>query len=189
MSFSNEALVVVLLIGLIAGSVTGNLVKVRGPDLATNLVVGVVGAFFGYWLLPLVHIHVGSELDLAGDQRCARDNDPDCGVPASRCELDVDIMRTGEPRVRAPVEDAELEKRLRQIRRGRHGGGIRRRLTVYQLRLDFGLGPEGTPTKSSQPASGSYCGWVVSLRRHAAATPSIGARTERICSGSCSHNQ
>jgi uncharacterized membrane protein YeaQ/YmgE (transglycosylase-associated protein family) len=62
MSFSNEALVVVLLIGLIAGSATGNLVKVRGLDLATNLVVGVVGAFFGYWLLPLVHIHVGSEL-------------------------------------------------------------------------------------------------------------------------------
>jgi uncharacterized membrane protein YeaQ/YmgE (transglycosylase-associated protein family) len=62
MSFSNQALVVVLLIGLIAGSATGNLVKVRGLDLASNLVVGVVGAFFGHWLLPLIHIHIGNEL-------------------------------------------------------------------------------------------------------------------------------
>ena len=62
MSFSNETLVVVLLIGLLAGSAAGNIVQVRGLDLATNLVVGVVGAFFGRWLLPLVHINIGNPL-------------------------------------------------------------------------------------------------------------------------------
>jgi hypothetical protein len=41
------------------------------------------------------------------------------------------------------MEDAELKEAPRDIRRGRHGGGMRRRLTVYQLRLDFGSGPEG----------------------------------------------
>src|ERR1700721_1024292 len=62
MSFSNDALVVVLLIGPLAGSVAGNIVKVKGLDLASNLVVGIVGAFFGFLLLPLVHIHIGSQV-------------------------------------------------------------------------------------------------------------------------------
>jgi len=60
--FSNDALVVVLLIGLLAGSAAGNIIQVRGLDLASNLVVGIVGAFFGFWLLPLVHIRIGSEV-------------------------------------------------------------------------------------------------------------------------------
>jgi uncharacterized membrane protein YeaQ/YmgE (transglycosylase-associated protein family) len=62
MSISNEDLVVVLLIGLLAGSATGNILQSRGLDLATNLAVGVVGAFFGHWLLPLIHIDIGNEL-------------------------------------------------------------------------------------------------------------------------------
>jgi uncharacterized membrane protein YeaQ/YmgE (transglycosylase-associated protein family) len=62
MSFSNDALIVVLMIGLLAGSVTGNVVQGKGLDLATNLVVGIVGAFFGFWLLPLVHIRIGSDV-------------------------------------------------------------------------------------------------------------------------------
>jgi uncharacterized membrane protein YeaQ/YmgE (transglycosylase-associated protein family) len=62
MSPANDSLVVVLLIGLLAGSVAGNIVQVKGFDLATNLVVGIVGAFFGFWLLPLVHIRIGSEV-------------------------------------------------------------------------------------------------------------------------------
>jgi len=62
MSFSNDALVVVLLIGLLAGSAAGNIIQVRGLDLASNLVIAIVGAFFGFWLLPLVHIRIGNEV-------------------------------------------------------------------------------------------------------------------------------
>jgi uncharacterized membrane protein YeaQ/YmgE (transglycosylase-associated protein family) len=62
MSFSNEALVVVLLIGILAGSAAGKTIQVRGLHLASNLVVGIVGAFLGFWLLPLVHIRIGSEV-------------------------------------------------------------------------------------------------------------------------------
>ena len=62
MSFSNDTLVVVLLIGLLAGAAAGNIIQVRGLDLARNLVVGIVGAFFGFWLLPLAHIRIGSEM-------------------------------------------------------------------------------------------------------------------------------
>ena len=62
MSLSYDALVVVLLIGLLAGSAAGNIVQVRGLDLASNLVAGAVGAFVGFWLLPLVHVHIGSDV-------------------------------------------------------------------------------------------------------------------------------
>ena len=59
MSFSYEALVAVLLIGLLAGSATGKIGTPSNLDLAGNLTVGLVGAFAGHWLLPLIHIHIG----------------------------------------------------------------------------------------------------------------------------------
>jgi uncharacterized membrane protein YeaQ/YmgE (transglycosylase-associated protein family) len=62
MSFSDEALVAVLLIGLLAGSATGKIGTPSNLDLAGNLTVGLVGAFAGHWLLPLIHIHLGHGL-------------------------------------------------------------------------------------------------------------------------------
>jgi uncharacterized membrane protein YeaQ/YmgE (transglycosylase-associated protein family) len=61
MSFSNDTLVVGLLIGLLAGSAAGNIIQVRAY-LAPNLMVGIVGAFFGFWLLPLLPVRIGSEV-------------------------------------------------------------------------------------------------------------------------------
>jgi len=58
MSFSNEGLLVVLLIGLLAGSACGNIVQVSNLGLAGNLVMGLVGAFIGHWVLPHMHNHV-----------------------------------------------------------------------------------------------------------------------------------
>jgi uncharacterized membrane protein YeaQ/YmgE (transglycosylase-associated protein family) len=62
MSFSSEALVAVFLIGLLAGSATGKIGTPSHLDLAGNLTVGVVGAFVGHWLLPLIHVHLGHGL-------------------------------------------------------------------------------------------------------------------------------
>ena len=56
----NESLVVVLLIGLLVGWVAGNAVRFSGLGLAGDLTVGVVGAFTGHWMLPVMHIHLGS---------------------------------------------------------------------------------------------------------------------------------
>jgi uncharacterized membrane protein YeaQ/YmgE (transglycosylase-associated protein family) len=56
----NESLVVVLLIGLLAGWVVGNVVRFSGLGLAGDLTVGVVGAFLGHWILPAMHIPPGS---------------------------------------------------------------------------------------------------------------------------------
>jgi len=56
----NERLVVVLLIGLLAGWVAGNVVRFSGLGLAGDLTVGVIGAFIGHWMLPAIHIDLGS---------------------------------------------------------------------------------------------------------------------------------
>jgi uncharacterized membrane protein YeaQ/YmgE (transglycosylase-associated protein family) len=56
----NERLVVVFLIGLLAGWVAGNVVRFSGLGLAGDLSVGVIGAFIGHWMLPAMHIDLGS---------------------------------------------------------------------------------------------------------------------------------
>jgi uncharacterized membrane protein YeaQ/YmgE (transglycosylase-associated protein family) len=56
----DERLVVVLLIGLLAGWVAGNVVRFSGLGLAGDLAVGVIGAFIGHWMLPAMHIDLGS---------------------------------------------------------------------------------------------------------------------------------
>src|SRR5271168_1728360 len=56
----NESLVVVFLIGLLVGWVAGNVVRFSGLGLAGDLTVGVVGAFLGHWVLPAMHVPLGS---------------------------------------------------------------------------------------------------------------------------------
>jgi uncharacterized membrane protein YeaQ/YmgE (transglycosylase-associated protein family) len=60
MYLSNESLLVILVVGLIAGWLAGKLVRGAGFGLFGNMAVGVVGAFIGDWLLPRLHIHLGA---------------------------------------------------------------------------------------------------------------------------------
>jgi uncharacterized membrane protein YeaQ/YmgE (transglycosylase-associated protein family) len=59
MHFSNESLLVIVLVGIIAGWLAGQIVRGGGFGLVGDLVVGVVGAFIGDWLLPRLNIHLG----------------------------------------------------------------------------------------------------------------------------------
>lgn len=59
MYLSNESLVVILLVGLVAGWLAGHLVRGTGYGLIGDLFIGLVGAFIGDWLLPQLHISVG----------------------------------------------------------------------------------------------------------------------------------
>jgi uncharacterized membrane protein YeaQ/YmgE (transglycosylase-associated protein family) len=59
MHLSNESLVVILLVGIIAGWLAGQIVRGGGFGLIGDLIVGVVGAFIGDWLLPRLNIHLG----------------------------------------------------------------------------------------------------------------------------------
>ena len=49
---SGESLLVILLIGLIAGWLAGQIVRGTGFGLVADLCIGIIGAFIGDWLLP-----------------------------------------------------------------------------------------------------------------------------------------
>ena len=57
---SGESLLVILLVGVIAGWLAGQIVRGTGFGLVGDLVVGVIGALIGNWLLPRVGIQLGA---------------------------------------------------------------------------------------------------------------------------------
>jgi uncharacterized membrane protein YeaQ/YmgE (transglycosylase-associated protein family) len=59
MNMSGESLLVILFVGLVAGWLAGQIVRGSGFGLIGDLVVGIVGAFIGDWLLPRLGIHLG----------------------------------------------------------------------------------------------------------------------------------
>ena len=58
MHISNESLLVILVVGLVAGWLAGKIVRGAGFGLIGDLVIGIVGAFVGGWLLPRIGIHL-----------------------------------------------------------------------------------------------------------------------------------
>jgi len=49
---SGQNLLIILLIGLVAGWLAGQIVKGTGFGLIADIAIGFVGAFIGSWLLP-----------------------------------------------------------------------------------------------------------------------------------------
>jgi uncharacterized membrane protein YeaQ/YmgE (transglycosylase-associated protein family) len=56
---SGARLLVILLVGLIAGWLACQIVKSTGFGLVADLCIGIIGAFIGNWLLPRLGIHLG----------------------------------------------------------------------------------------------------------------------------------
>jgi len=54
-----ETILIWLVIGAIAGFLAGLVVKGGGFGLLGDIVVGIIGAFVGGWLLPRLGIHLG----------------------------------------------------------------------------------------------------------------------------------
>ena len=59
MHLSNESLLVILFVGIVAGWLAGRVMEGGGFGLIGDLLVGLIGAFIGDWLLPKVGIHLG----------------------------------------------------------------------------------------------------------------------------------
>jgi uncharacterized membrane protein YeaQ/YmgE (transglycosylase-associated protein family) len=57
-------LIIFLLIGALAGWLAGVVMKGRGFGVVVNIVVGVLGAFFGGWLLPRLGLSFGGDMGL-----------------------------------------------------------------------------------------------------------------------------
>ncbi len=60
MHISNEHLLVILLVGGVAGWSAGQIVRGTGFGIIGDLIIGIVGAFIGSWLVPRLGLHLGS---------------------------------------------------------------------------------------------------------------------------------
>jgi uncharacterized membrane protein YeaQ/YmgE (transglycosylase-associated protein family) len=60
MHLSNESLLVIIFVGIIAGWLAGQVMEGGGFGLIGDLIVGLIGAFIGDWLLPQLGFHFGT---------------------------------------------------------------------------------------------------------------------------------
>jgi uncharacterized membrane protein YeaQ/YmgE (transglycosylase-associated protein family) len=59
MYLSNQSLVVILVVGIVAGWLAGQVVAGGGFGIIGDLILGIIGAFIGDWLLPRAGVHLG----------------------------------------------------------------------------------------------------------------------------------
>jgi uncharacterized membrane protein YeaQ/YmgE (transglycosylase-associated protein family) len=59
MHMSNQSLLAIVVVGIIAGWLAGRVTEGGGFGLIGDLVVGLIGAFIANWLLPQLGIHLG----------------------------------------------------------------------------------------------------------------------------------
>jgi uncharacterized membrane protein YeaQ/YmgE (transglycosylase-associated protein family) len=57
--FEPTNLIALLLVGLIAGWLAGKIVQGSGFGIIADMAIGIVGAFFGTWLLGMFGIFIG----------------------------------------------------------------------------------------------------------------------------------
>ena len=62
MNMSNEGLLVILFVGLVAGWLAGQIVRGTGFGIIGDILVGIVGAFIASLLFPRLGLHLGSGL-------------------------------------------------------------------------------------------------------------------------------
>jgi uncharacterized membrane protein YeaQ/YmgE (transglycosylase-associated protein family) len=60
MNLSGESLLVILMVGVIAGWLAGQIVRGAGFGLIGDLIVGVIGAFLASLLFPRLGFHLGT---------------------------------------------------------------------------------------------------------------------------------
>jgi uncharacterized membrane protein YeaQ/YmgE (transglycosylase-associated protein family) len=51
-----DSIIITLIVGAIAGWLAGQIVRGFGFGLLWNIVIGIVGAFIGVWLLTTLHV-------------------------------------------------------------------------------------------------------------------------------------
>jgi uncharacterized membrane protein YeaQ/YmgE (transglycosylase-associated protein family) len=60
MHISTESLLVILLIGAVAGWLAGQIVQGTGFGLLGDIIIGIIGAFIASWLFPQLGLHLGA---------------------------------------------------------------------------------------------------------------------------------
>ena len=62
MRMSNESILVILFVGLIAGWLAGQIVRGTGFGIIGDIIVGIAGAFISSLLFPRLGFHLGTGL-------------------------------------------------------------------------------------------------------------------------------
>src|SRR2546421_3098705 len=62
MRMSNESILVILFVGLVAGWLAGKIVRGTGFGIIGDIIVGVLGALVATFLFPKLGVHIGSGL-------------------------------------------------------------------------------------------------------------------------------
>jgi uncharacterized membrane protein YeaQ/YmgE (transglycosylase-associated protein family) len=62
MNMSNEGLLVILFVGLVAGWLAGKVVRGAGFGIVGDILIGIAGAFIASWLFPKLGIAIGTGL-------------------------------------------------------------------------------------------------------------------------------
>ncbi len=62
MHYSGERILVILIVGAVAGFLGGKLLRGSGLGVVGDGAVGIVGSLIGDWLLPRFHIHLAGGL-------------------------------------------------------------------------------------------------------------------------------
>ena len=57
-----QSLVVILLVGLVAGWIAAKFMTKYGMGIVGDVIVGVIGAYIGNWLAPRLGVHFGTGL-------------------------------------------------------------------------------------------------------------------------------
>jgi len=58
-----QSLIIILVLGALAGWLAGIVFQGGGLGLIGNIVAGIVGGFIGYWLLPKLGLHINTGKD------------------------------------------------------------------------------------------------------------------------------
>jgi uncharacterized membrane protein YeaQ/YmgE (transglycosylase-associated protein family) len=62
MHMSGEGLLVMLVVGLAAGWLAGEFIDGTGFGLLGDVIIGIIGAFIGDWLMPRLGLYLGAGL-------------------------------------------------------------------------------------------------------------------------------
>jgi hypothetical protein len=84
---SAATLLVILLVGVIAGWLAGQVVKGTGFSLVADIAIGIVGALS--WLLPRLGIHLGSRYYRRNYWRNHSAAHPDISLPKEKVVTDI----------------------------------------------------------------------------------------------------
>jgi uncharacterized membrane protein YeaQ/YmgE (transglycosylase-associated protein family) len=55
-----QSIIIILVLGAAAGWLAGMVFQGGGLGLIGNIIVGIVGGFIGYWLLPKLGVHINT---------------------------------------------------------------------------------------------------------------------------------